>query len=282
MSLENIVIVLSHTTEPGNIGSSCRAMKTMGLRRLRLINPLNPRGRSARSLAHGAEDVLDAAEVVTDLETAINDTIVVAGTTSRRRTLRKYSLLSPGELADRLTHHAREGKVALLFGSERIGLTNEEVDVCRYLSAVDMAAPQPSLNLAHAVMLYAWEIRKSFQQDRSGEKPANRICPPDRHVSHPHRSTKLPTLQELDMMYAHLAQAMTALGYSDFEKRKFLTYLRHLHSRAGIVNWELQIYHLLARRILECTGMPLFGGIEREMVEPEMVDQEIVESDRRE
>jgi len=183
VSLENIVIVLSHTTEPGNIGASCRAMKTMGLRHLRLINPLNPRGRSARALAHGAEDVLEAAEIVTDFEASIHDIIVVAGTTCRPRTLRKYALLTPSELARRLVDHSREGKVALLFGSERIGLTNEETEVCRYLSAVDMAAPQPSLNLAQAVMLYAWEIRKSDQQAQSAAETTTRKRPPDRYGS---------------------------------------------------------------------------------------------------
>ena len=80
------------------------------------------------------------------------------------------------------------------------------------------------------------------------------------HVSHPHRSTKLPTQFELDMMYAHLGQVMEAIGYSEFERRKFLTYLRQLHMRAGIVDWETQIYHLLARRVLKALGQTKFDG----------------------
>ena len=84
--------------------------------------------------------------------------------------------------------------------------------------------------------------------------------PPEMYVCHPHRSTKLPTQFELDMMYAHLAGAMEAIGYSEFERRKFITSLRHLHMRAGIVDWELQIYHLLARRILKISGRPKFTG----------------------
>jgi TrmH family RNA methyltransferase len=255
--LDNIVIVLSHTTEPGNIGAACRAMKTMGLSRLRLINPLNPKGRTAYSLAHGAEDVLEAAEIVTDLESAISDAIVVAGTTSRKRAMRKHALLSPDELAHRLLGHAAEGTVVLLFGTERVGLVNQETDVCRYLSTVDTATSQPSLNLAQAVMLYAWELRKACLTGVT-----RRGRPPEMYVCHPHRSTKLPTQFELDMMYAHLAQAMEALAYSDFELRKFITYLRHMHMRAGIVDWELQIYHLLARRILKSKGLPKFTSKE--------------------
>ena len=81
-------------------------------------------------------------------------------------------------------------------------------------------------------------------------------------VRHPHRSTRLPSQRELDTMYAHLATAMGAVGYSEFERRKFLTYLRQLHARGGMVNWELQIFHLLARRILEQTGQPKFKGLD--------------------
>ena len=79
-SLDNVIVVLSHTTEPMNIGATCRAMKTMGLTRLRLIKPLNPKGRSARALAHGAEDILDNAEVVDTLMEAVGDALVVTGT----------------------------------------------------------------------------------------------------------------------------------------------------------------------------------------------------------
>ena len=78
-SLDNVVVVLSRTTEPMNIGAACRAMKTMGLKHLRLIDPLNPKGRSARALAHGAEDILDNAQVVGNLNEAISDALVITG-----------------------------------------------------------------------------------------------------------------------------------------------------------------------------------------------------------
>ena len=79
-------------------------------------------------------------------------------------------------------------------------------------------------------------------------------------VGHPHRATRLPTQFELDTMYGHLAYAMEILDYTEFEQRKFLNFLRQLHMRAGIVDWELQIYHLLARRIVEQAGKPSFTG----------------------
>ncbi len=265
--LDHVVIVLSRTSEPANIGATCRAMKTMGLTRLRLIDPLNPKGRTARSLAHGAEDVLEAAEVVGTIDEAIADCQVVCGTTARRRQLRKSALLPPHDLADRVVAHAREGRVAILFGTERTGLTNDEVDICRFLSMVPTDESQPSLNLAQAVMLYAWEVRRAWlrtqgKEDwvgigtRAGAPPPR----PEMSVRHPHRTTRLPTQLELDTMYGHLAAAMEALAYTEFERRKFLTYLRQLHLRAGMVNWELQIYHILASRILELAGEPKFQG----------------------
>jgi tRNA (cytidine32/uridine32-2'-O)-methyltransferase len=267
-NLDNVIVVLSRTTEPMNVGATCRAMKTMGLKHLRLIEPLNPKGRSARALAHGAEDILDNALVVDDLIKAVGDALVVTGTTARLRKLRKRALLTPSVLADHIADHSRSGKVVIMFGTERTGMTNDETDICRYLSTVDAAPEQPSLNLAQAVMLYSWEIRQAMGRagapglaavDRNPEAQAVRR--PEMRVSHPHRTTRMPTQLELDTMYAHLAHAMSAVGYSDRERLKFLTYLRQLHMRAGIVNWETHIYHLLARKICKATGAPMFMGM---------------------
>jgi len=276
-TLDNVVVVLSRPTEPMNIGAACRAMKTMGLRHLRLISPLNPKGRSARALAHGAEDILDDALVVDDLMEAVGDARVVTGTTARERQLRKRALLTPAELADHIAAHSREGRVVIMFGTERTGLTNDETDLCRYLSTVDSAPEQPSLNLAQAVMLYSWEIRQAMQRAEApdaigarGRGLAPRGQGPGTRPNHPHRGTRLPTQRELDHMYAHLAHAMTVIGYTPRERLKFLTYLRHLHMRAGIVNWETHIYHILARKITVAMRAPRFAGLPGE---PELSDE---------
>ena len=267
-SLDNVVVVLSRTTEPMNIGAACRAMKTMGLKHLRLIDPLNPKGRSARALAHGAEDILDGALVVDTLNEAISDAVVVTGTTARMRQLRKRALLTPANLADHVADHSRSGKVVIMFGTERTGLTNDEVDICRYLSTVDTDPEQPSLNLAQAVMLYSWEIRQAMQRARAPgstgqprNAPTSSVRRPEMRVRHPHRTTRLPTQIELDNMYAHLAHTMGAVGYTEAETIKFLTYLRQLHMRAGIVNWETHIYHMFCRRILRKLKVPKFPGL---------------------
>jgi len=263
MNADNVVVVLSRTTEPMNIGAACRAMKTMGLKHLRLISPLNPKGRSARALAHGAEDILENAVVVNDLMAAVGDALVVTGTTARTRKLRKRALLSPSDLATHIADHSRSGKVIIMFGTERTGLTNDEADICRYLSAVDTAPEQPSLNLAQAVMLYSWEIRQAIQRESATAATTTNstVSRPEMRVSHPHRATKLPTQSDLDQMYAHLAHAMSTIDYSEHERLKFLTYLRQLHMRAGIVNWETHIYHILARKICKAVGAPKFEGL---------------------
>ncbi len=279
-SLDNIVVVLSHTTEPMNIGATCRAMKTMGLKHLRLISPLNPKGRTARALAHGAEDILDQALVVDSLLEAVGDALVVVGTTARPRQLRKQAHLAPDALAEHIIDHSRSGKVAILFGTERSGLTNDEVDICRYLSSVDTAPEHGSLNLSQAVMLYAWEMRQAWglalqadQADQADQaagespdpEPADEpatVRRPEMRVRHPHRSTRLPSQIELNNMYGHIAAVMDAVGYTPQEKLKFMTYLRQLHMRAGIVNWETHIYHILCRKILKTLKAPKFEGID--------------------
>lgn len=267
-SLDNIVVVLSRTTEPMNIGAACRAMKTMGLKHLRLIDPLNPKGRSAHALAHGAEDILEDAVVVDSLLEAVGDCILVTGTTARPRQLRKHALLTPAEMSDAVADHARDGRVAILFGTERTGLTNDEADICRYLSTVDTAPEQPSLNLAQAVMLYSWEIRQAVQRAGAETTRTTPLPPrgegvrrPEMRVRHPHRSTRLPDQLQLDTMYAHLACAMEAVGYTPAERLKFLTYLRQLHMRAGIVDWETHIYHIFCKRVLQAVGRPKFEGV---------------------
>ncbi len=142
-SLDNVVVILSRTTEPMNIGAACRAMKTMGLSRLRLISPLNPKGKSAHALAHGAEDILENTQVMDDVMDAIGDCQVITGTTARQRQLRKNALLTPAEMSNHIADASRDATVAILFGTERTGLTNDEADLCRYLSTVDTARTTP-------------------------------------------------------------------------------------------------------------------------------------------
>ncbi len=218
---------------------------------------------------------------------AVGDCHVLVGTTARVRQLRKHNHLEPGEVATHIVDHSRGGKVGILFGTERSGLTNDEVDICRYLTSVPTGKEHGSLNLAQAVMLYGWEVRKAWLAALDAEEPrdpcgtsvensavegsdvtsaqptvehppARNARRPEMRVRHPHRSTRLPTQLELNNMYGHIAAVMDEVGYTPEEKLKFMTYLRQLHMRAGIVNWETHIYHILCRKILRRLGVPKF------------------------
>ena len=127
--LDRIRIVLMETTHPGNIGAAARAMKTMGLRDLRLVNPLKFPDEEAIARASGAEDVLECARVENSLEAAVADCVRVIGTSARPRKL-AWPEKNPRECGQVLLQAAADGPVALVFGRERTGLTNAELDRC--------------------------------------------------------------------------------------------------------------------------------------------------------
>ena len=127
MSLDNIRIVLVRPTHPGNIGATARAMKTMALRTLCLVAPERFPDPEATALAAGAEDVLEAARICETLDEAIADCVRVIGSSARERRI-EWPWLSPAQCARQLLGDAARGPVALLFGQERTGLTNDELD----------------------------------------------------------------------------------------------------------------------------------------------------------
>jgi tRNA/rRNA methyltransferase len=153
-----IVFILVEPALPENIGASARAIKTMGFRSLRMVNPVHYLTGKARWVAHGSDDILDNASVYTTLSEAIEDTTLIIGTTARYRTIKKEYVS-----ADRLVRllDASEhinGKIAIVFGREESGLTNEELKLCDITTTVPLATGFPSLNLSQAVMIYAWEL----------------------------------------------------------------------------------------------------------------------------
>jgi len=157
MSLENIHIVLVNTTHPGNIGGVARAMKNMGLARLRLVCPQRFPDAEANARASGADDVLDQAQVFDSLDAALADMRLVIGTTARRRSV-PWPSVDARHCGELLVRAAVEEPVALLFGRERDGLTNEQIERCRYLATVPTCGDYTSLNLAAAVQVFAYEI----------------------------------------------------------------------------------------------------------------------------
>lgn len=154
----NIAFILVEPAVPENIGATARAINTMGFRDLRLVNPADHLHEDARKLAHGSVSVLENARLFSGLREALNDMDFVIGTTAKRRNIRD-EYVPAGQLAELLTQ--KKGSIercGIVFGREESGLTNEEIGLCDVLSTVPLAAPYPSINLAQAVMIYAFQL----------------------------------------------------------------------------------------------------------------------------
>ncbi|MHB1950787.1 MAG: RNA methyltransferase [Acidiferrobacteraceae bacterium] len=156
-ALTNIRVVLVEPSHPGNVGGAARAMKNSGLSDLRLVSPLIFPHPDAIARAAGAEDILENATVTGTLEDALAECRLVVGTSARRRTI-PVPPLAPEEAAHRLLAEAQRGPVALVFGRERTGLTNAELDRCQHLVTIPADPRFSSLNLAGAVQVLGYEL----------------------------------------------------------------------------------------------------------------------------
>lgn len=219
-TLARVRIVLVATTHPGNIGAAARAMLTMGLSRLVLVAPRSFPDDQATSRAAGAESVLDAARVVATLEEAVADCAWVVAASARPRHLGDEPL-QPTEAATRLIVAAQDAEVALVFGSERTGLTNDELERCHAQTLVPANPAYASLNLAAAVQLYAWELRKATVA-------APRVSPKNGHPWY-----APPSHEQTENFYAHLERVLLATGFLDpANPRLLMRRLRQLFNRA--------------------------------------------------
>jgi tRNA/rRNA methyltransferase len=171
----NLIVVLKHPQKVTNIGGVVRAMKNMGLRRLRLVCPAPFAPADILGIAHRSEDLLAALETFDTLDAALADAVFVAGATARPRgTLARIG--TPRAAAPELLARAAEGPVALLFGPEDNGLANEDLDRCHLALAIPADPAYPSLNLAQAVLLVAYELR--LVALAAGDLPAAPHQPP--------------------------------------------------------------------------------------------------------
>lgn len=161
-ALNNVRVILSHTTHPGNIGAAARAMKTMGLSRLYLINPRYFPDAQATAMAAGADDVLANAVVCSSLDVALQGVVMVAGMSARVRDI-SQEIFAPREAMPLLIQQAQQ-PVALLFGTEMSGLTNDELMRCQLMVRIPVNPDYTSLNLAAAVQLISYELRLATGQ----------------------------------------------------------------------------------------------------------------------
>jgi len=240
-NLNNIRIVLVGTTHPGNIGASARAMKCMGLSGLYLVEPpAGFPGADATARAAGADDLLAGAVRCETLDTAIRDCPLVIGTTARDRSI-PWPVLTPSQCAAKALSVAETGPVAILFGRERSGLSNEEVDRCHCVVNIPTSPAFSSLNLAAAVQVIGYELYRQA----TGDSPNIRERP----------EIPLATSTELELLYEHLQQTMTAVGFYNPDKpRRVMRRLRRLFNRAQLDQNELNILRGFLAAIEETTN----------------------------
>ena len=236
VSLQNIRVVLVNTSHGGNIGGAARAMKNMGLSRLVLVDPKDFPSSNAIARASGATDVLDSAQVVGTLEEALVGCNLVFGTSARDRRI-PWPLLDPRETGLVCVEQAqREGEVALVFGREYAGLTNEELQRCQYHVHIPSDPDFSSLNLAAAVQVLAYEVRMSWLAANNQ---------PSKHEKLETTSmldAQSVTADELEHYYGHLEQTLVDIGFLDPQKpRHLMPRLRRLYGRSGISKLEMNI-----------------------------------------
>ncbi len=223
--LADIRVVLARTSHPGNIGAAARAMKTMGLSQLVLVDPAVFPNSQADAMASGAVDVLAGARVCPTLAEALADTTLALGVSARRRDI-VAEVLNPAEAALRLLGEAQRAPVALVFGNETSGLSNEELSLCQGLVTIPANPDYSSLNLAAAVQVLSYEIRQAWLDRPSWPAPEIDAASGD----------------EVEKFYGHLEAALTDLEFlNPGSPGKLMLKLRRLFARTRLAKEEVNI-----------------------------------------
>jgi tRNA/rRNA methyltransferase len=233
--LDRIRIVLSHTRHPGNLGAAARAMKTMGLTQLWLVNPCADPDGVARARSSNALDVLLAARSCATLEEAIEGTVFAAAMTARQRELAPPPRWAR-DAAPQIIGAAAHGPVALVFGNETAGLSNEEVALCRLPVMIPTNPAYSSLNLGAAVQVMAYELRLAALDPGRPPEPEN---PP-------------ATAEEIRLLYEHLEAAVTQSGFLDpAHPKRLMPRLRRLFDRIGLERDEVSLLRGMLKTFMQ-------------------------------
>lgn len=226
MKLDSIRIILVNTSHPGNIGSTARAMKTMGIHSLYLVSPKSFPDYKAREMAAGADDVLDAAIVTETLDEALLGCQLILGTSARPRGI-SLPGLTPPESAILVSEQADDTQIALVFGREHAGLTNEELLKCHYHIHIPSNPEYSSLNLSQAVQIVAYEMRM-------------RLLAPEAQVAM--RTDEYATADEIERFYEHLREVFVDIQFlKDSNPRRLMQRVRRLFNRVNLEKMEVSI-----------------------------------------
>ncbi|EGQ9319792.1 tRNA (cytosine(32)/uridine(32)-2'-O)-methyltransferase TrmJ [Vibrio cholerae] len=228
MMLERVKVVLVGTTHSGNIGSAARAMKVMGLSQMVLVDPQCQVDAQAIALAAGASEIALNAQIYPTLEAAVADCGLVVGTSARSRTL-EWPMLEPRECGEKLISEAKLHSVAMVFGRERTGLTNDELQLCHYHVCVPANPEYSSLNLAMAVQLLSYEVRMAYLALQQSSQSST-------------LQEEYPRHQELERFYAHLEQVIMQTEFiSAQQPGQVMNKLRRMFTRARPEAQEINI-----------------------------------------
>jgi len=222
--LANVRVVLSHTTHPGNIGAAARAMKTMGLHHLYLINPRCFPDAQADAMAAGADDVLHDAVVCQNIDEALHGVVFTMAMTARLRDI-SIEVKTPREAMPLLLQQAATQPVALLFGTEMSGLTNEEMGKAQVLVNIPANPDFSSLNLAAAVQVMSYElgmVAQCFQPSVPEIQPA--------------------AYEQVEGFFAHMEKTLFEIGFFTTQNpARLMQRLRRLYARARLEQEEINI-----------------------------------------
>lgn len=245
MKLNAIRVVLIETSHPGNIGATARAMKTMGLSRLYLVNPKHFPDNKANEMASGAQDILEQAVCVNTLSQALSGTHLVFMTSARSRSL-NLPMYSPESAAKHLVTMSHETEIAFVFGRERTGLTNDELLHGHYHVEIPANPAYPSLNLAQAVQIICYEIAKNIN-----------ISPPLAIKN----TEKLASADELEKYYTHLQLVLEKIDFlKPSNPRQLMLKLRRLFNRAKLEETEVHILRGILTQVTRHLNTPNGGG----------------------
>lgn len=224
--LDNIRIVLVNTSHTGNIGSVARAMKTMGISNLYLVDPVSPPDGKASALAAGATDILANATMTDTLAEAISDCGLVIGASARNRTW-SWPMLGPRECAKKMLGESLNHPVALVFGRENNGLSNEELQLCHFHVCLPANPEYSSLNLAMAVQTLCYEIRMTWLEQNNHYETVEE---------------SYPLAGDLAGFYQHLEQTLLQTGFIiEAHPGQVMMKLKRLFNRARLEKQELNI-----------------------------------------
>jgi len=229
-ALERVRVVLCETSHPGNIGAAARAMKTMGLSRLVLVKPKHFPHADAEAFAVGADDLLSQAMVCESLDEALAGTVLAIAATARHRDL-AHEVVDCRNACARLAAESAGGEVALVFGTERSGLTGQQISRCHLIAMIPTDEAFSSLNLAQAVQVFAYELRMAVLGSPAlAQHAASR------------EGAELATHEEMEGLLGQLEETFYATGFLDpKEPKRLMQRMRRLFARARTEKTEVKV-----------------------------------------